>query len=87
MPRRAEAVAGGIQGAAAVASVVVEFDIEAVGECLPFGMSHMMQEEAGLGRLVAVVLYFALQAPLACLARGPISGKLPMNRFCSLYSG
>jgi hypothetical protein len=61
----AEAVAGGMQGAAAVASVVVEFDIEAVGECLPFCMSHMMQEEAGPGGLVAVVLYFALQAPLA----------------------
>jgi hypothetical protein len=46
-------------------SFVVEFDIKAVEECLLFCMRHMMQKEAGLGRLVAVVLYFALQTLLA----------------------
>ena len=65
----AEAAAGDTQGAAApvaaVASVVVAVDTEAVGECLPFGTVYMTWEEVGPGRLVVVALYFVLQAPLA----------------------
>ena len=65
MPRMAVVVAGNIRGAAVVAFVAVVIDIEVVVEGLVFGMSHMMQEEAGPDRLVMVVPYFALQAPLA----------------------
>jgi hypothetical protein len=57
-----EPVAGYMQGAVAVAFVVDVVDIEAVGECPPFDMWHMMLKEAIPGTLALNVPYFAQQA-------------------------
>lgn len=43
-----------------VALEVVAVDIAVVGACRPSGKGYMMLEEAGPGKRVVMVLYFAL---------------------------
>lgn len=68
MQRMAEAVAGDMQRAAVVASVVCVVDIEVVEAYLPSDMRNTMLEEAVPGTLVVMDPYFAQQAQLAKFA-------------------